>query len=85
MAIKKFQVPSHALSAPEVETFAGRDVTVVLFAERDTVRCHMSRQHAEALRAALDIALARLDCVAASVGVGPKLPDAELVLPIEEG
>lgn len=83
MAIKKFEVPSHALSAPEVETFAGRDVTVVLFAERDTVRCRMSRQHAEALRAALDIALARLDCVAASVGVGPT---PELVPPvIEEG
>lgn len=77
MPIKKFVVPASALSAPEAETFAGRDVTVVLYAERDTVRCRMSRQHAEALRAALDLAFARLDCVAASVGVGPKPTDEE--------
>lgn len=70
MAQRKYKVLDYS-HAPEARPFAGREVTVKFFAEKDEVHVLVSHAHAVALRDALSEALARIAQIEASVGVGP--------------
>jgi hypothetical protein len=63
MVTRKYTVRSHdpvAAAGP----FAGSEIQMDIYTEKDRIHVRMTRQHAEALRSALDAALRRLDQVA---------------------
>lgn len=62
MALRQYHIPPVAM-APEARPLAGSDVSIIASSERDTIKLHMTRAHAQALHESLTRALAVLQIV----------------------